>query len=398
MNLSSFKKNVIGKHYIGVEHFSFENEEKIAVLQTENKNGELLITKKDKVTYLGFVPEKWNKKLPLFLVLNTNQVLHKEVMGADIVDEKLLFKAFPNTNLEEFYFEIWRSNNRSLVALSRKNYVDDIVSVYKQQGILIAGISLGVCGLVEISDYITIEEVVTNHQIISWRDDDVMIKTLAFENEETLQLNGLSINSSQLLSFCGILRLINQSTHNTGGIIAYSNELYENHIQQSLFSVGLKVMLTSLFLLLFFNFIAFSHYYSLASEASENIILNKASDSKISNIKQRVVMKEQKVKNALSDNFSESSVVINEIARRIPSSILLSGLIYHPLVKEIKDDEQITVNNKTILISGKIMENKAFTKWIESVELLKQVDNVVITHFGKNDMNETEFSVKLTLK
>lgn len=398
MNLFSLKKNVIGKHYIGVEHFSFLNEEKIAILQTENKKGEVVITKKDKVTYLGFIPEKWNKKLPFFLVLNTNQVLHKEVVGVENIDEKLLFKAFPNTNLEEFYFEIWRLNNRSMVALSRKSYVDDVITVYKQQGISISGISLGACGVVEICDYFAKEEVVTNHQVISWRDDDSMITTSALEMEETLQLNGLSINNSQILSFCGILRLINQNTQNTGSIIDCSNKLYENHIQQSFFAVGLKVMLSTLFLLLFFNFIAFSHYYSLASETSENILLHNSLDSRIASIKQRVNRKEQKVKNGLSDNFSESTIIINEIARRIPSTILLSELVYQPLEKKIKDDETIIINDKTILISGKIVENMAFTKWIESVELLKQIDNVVITHFGKNDMNETEFSVKLTLK
>lgn len=95
---------------------------------------------------------------------------------------------------------------------------------------------------------------------------------------------------------------------------------------------------------------------------------------------------------------SQSSLVINEITRRIPKSILLTELVYHPLEKKIKTEEPIVTQEKTIILSGATIDNAAFTHWIEAIDHFKWLNQVVITRFGKNDLNETEFSIKLTLK
>ena len=56
------------------------------------------------------------------------------------------------------------------------------------------------------------------------------------------------------------------------------------------------------------------------------------------------------------------------------------------------------VQGKTISLSGTTIDNATFTHWIEAIEQLKWINQVVITRFGKNDLNETEFSINLTLK
>lgn len=398
MTLPSLTTLLLGKQYIGIEHFSLNNEEKMSILLVEKKKEELVIVKKDRVYHSETLPEKWDKTLPFFLVVNTNQVIQKEVQGIDASDEKLLHKGFPNTNWDEFYFEIWRLKTKSIVAISRKIYVEELLSNYHKQGISIAGISLGVCSIAEIINYSEEEQLFTNHQTISWSEETPIITANPTALDTTYNINGLAIQNSHVLTFAGILRLLLKNTTNTGNLINYSHQLYENHNQRSFFSKGIKIMIGVLLAILLINFLIFTHYFKLAQETSESLLLSKSSLEEVVKTKQRIQAKEQKVKNVVAMTSSQSSLVINEITKRIPQYVLLTELVYHPLEKKIKPEEPILTQEKTITLSGTTIDNAAFTLWVETIEQLKWMDQVVITRFGKNDLNETEFSIKLILK
>ncbi|WP_281336241.1 general secretion pathway protein [Flavobacterium eburneipallidum] len=398
MTLPSLPSLLLGKQYIGIEHFSLNNEEKMAILLVEKKKEELIITKKDRLTHSETLPEKWDKTLPFFLVINTSQVIQKEVQGIDASDDKLLHKVFPNTNWEEFYFEIWRFKTKSIVAISRKNYIEEILSNYNKQRISIAGISLGIGSIAEIINYSDREELFTNYQTISKSEESPIIQTNTKIADTIFNINGLEVQNTHLLPFAGILRLLLNGTANTGNLINYSQQLHEKYNQKSFFSKGIKLMIGILLTILLVNFLLFSHYFKLAAETSENLLLSKYSFEEVIKTKQRILAKEQKVNNVVAMTASQSSLVINEISKRIPSSILLTELVYHPLDKKIKSEEPILTQEKTITLSGTTINNIAFTHWVESLERLKWMKQVVITHFGKNDLNETEFSIKLILK
>jgi len=398
MTLPSFTSLLLGKKYIGIEHFSLNNEERLSILLVEKKKEELVIVQKDRISPSETLPEKWDKTLPFLLVVNTNQVIQKEVQGIEASDEKLLHKGFPNTNWEEFYFEIWRLKTKSIVAICRKIYVEELLSNYHKQGISIAGISLGVCSITEMIMFSETPELLTNHQMISWSEETPIITSNSTVLDTTYNINGLAIQNSQVLTFASILRLLLNNTTNTGNLINFSQQLYENHNQQSFFSKGIKIIIGALLTILLINFLIFTHYFKLAQETSESLLLSKSSLEEVIKTKQRILAKEQKVKNVVAMTSSQSSLIINEIARRIPQSVLLTELVYHPLEKKIKPEEPILTQEKTITLSGTTIDNTSFTLWVEALEQLKWMNQVVITRFGKNDLNETEFSIKLILK
>ncbi|KFF02615.1 RNA polymerase beta'' subunit family protein [Flavobacterium reichenbachii] len=388
---------LLGRHYIGVEHFSLNNEDKTAILLVEKNKEGLIILKKDRVSYSRKIAEKWNSKLPFFLIINSNQIIQKEILGIDGSDEKLLHKSFPNSDWDEFYYEIWRLKTKSVIAIARKSYVDGILKNYNNQNIKVAGISLGICSLADIIEYTDEHELYTNHQLIS-KEEDLIISTNSLESAVTYNINDLEIENRQLLAFSGVLRLILNKTRNTGSILSFSNLLYDDYNQKMFFNKGIKIMVSVLLGILLLNFVFFSHYYKLAQESSETLLVNKSSVKDLNKIKQRIIVKEEKVKDIDDRMMSQSSLIINEITNRVPSSILLTELIYNPLEKKIKIDEPILTKDKTIVISGTAIVNQDFTKWVENIEKLKWVDKVLITHFGKNEENETTFSINLTLK
>ncbi|MFQ6601760.1 hypothetical protein [Flavobacterium sp. C3NV] len=398
MTLPSITNLLLGKQFIGIEHFTLNNEDRVALLLVEKRKEGLVIAKKDRVTYNGKIAEKWDPKLPFFIIINTNQVIQKEVSGSDPSDEKLLHKAFPNTNWEDFYFEIWRLKTKSIIAITRKSYLNEIILNYENQKIAIAGISLGICSIVEIINYTEETELLTNCQTVSMLEQNQIISFVSQESAIAYNINDLQIENRQLLAFSGILRLIMNATLNTGSIIFYSEELYDRYNQKEFFSKGIKIMVGILLAILVINFLFFSHYYKLAQETSETLLVNKSSIEDVTKIKQRILVKEEKVKNIIGKAVSQSSLIINEIANKVPSSILLTELTFNPLEKKVKLDEPILAQEKTITISGTTIANEAFTNWVEAIEKLSWVDKVLITHFGKNEANETAFSIKLTLK
>lgn len=398
MTLPSITTFLLGNHYIGVEHFTLKNEDKIALLLVEKKKEELIIVKKDKVNYTGKIAEKWDVKLPFFVIINTNQVIQKEVAGIEASDEKLLNRAFPNTNWEEFYFEIWRLKTKSIIAISRKNYIDDLLSNYEKQKITVAGISLGACSIAEIVSYTDENVLFTNNQVVTKEEESQIITSGTEDLDAIYNINDLTIYNSQLLAFSGLLRFITQSSQNTGSALNYSAMLYDHFNQKAFFSKGIKIMVGVVLGILLLNFLVFSHYYKLAEKTSETVLVNQSSLENVSTIKQRIVVKEQKVKNVVDRTSSQSSLIINEITKRVPSSILLKEFIYSPLEKKIKPEEPIITQDDVLTISGTTIDNSTFTNWVEVIEKLKWIDKAVITHFGKNDLNETEFSIKLTLK
>lgn len=397
MAILSLNTFLLGKQYIGVEHFTINNEDKVALLLVEKKKEGLVITKKDRVSYNGKIAEKWDTKLPFFLVINSNQVIQKEVLGVEPSDEKLLHKSFPNTNWDEFYYEIWRLKTKSVIAIARKSYISTLLEDYENQKISIAGISLGVCSIADIIAYTDESELYTNHQSIS-KEETQIISASVLESAITYTINDLQIENRQLLSFSGILRLILNNTLNTGSIISYSDQLYNDYNQKTFFNKGIKIMVGIVLGILLLNFVFFTHYYKLAQESSEILLVNKSSIEDVSKIKQRIIVKEEKVKGIDGRMTSRSSLIINEITSKVPSSILLTELTFNPLEKKIKAEEQILTKDKVIAISGTTIANASFTKWVEDIEKLNWVDKVLITHFGKDENNETTFSINLTLK
>ena len=392
--MASLLKNILlGKQYIGIEFFSLDNEEKIAFLQAERKKNEIVITKshvfnnKEKL-----IAEK--DKAPAVLIINNSQVLQKEVSTIDPNDRKLLHKAFPNLQFEEFYYEIWRKDSISLVSICRKNYVDELCNSLKDS-FKITSVSLGISSLSNIVSITSLSLLTTNTQIIDLSRHENIVQSGNIIPAK-MDLNGLQISNEYLLGFSGLLKLI-LSDSTTGTIQDLNLQLLENFQQNSFFQKTLKTGIIILISILLINFFLFSYYFDKVNQAEAAISLNSAGIKNIIKIKDRIKTKEGALKNFTANNVSRSSVVINAIVRQIPSTILLSQIDYHPLEKKIKAEEPLLSLNNLIYISGNTISNEDFTNWVEDLGGQDGIKDVTIVSFGKDQEGKTVFSIKITV-
>jgi Tfp pilus assembly protein PilN len=390
-----FLKNILlGKQYIGIEFFSINHEEKIAFLQAEKKKDGLVIAKHN--IFLNkeeLLLEKNNA--PAVLVINNAQVLQKEIQGTDPNDKKLLHKAFPNLQLEEFYYEIWRKGTISLISICRKSYVDELI-VSLKDGFKIASVGLGLSPIGNMVAFSIPSVINTNTHTIDLDSTENMVQS-GNMTPSVLDVNGLQISSHQLLGFAGILQLILQQG-TTGSIQELNTHILDNFNQGSFFEKTLKTGIALLLCVLLVNFLFFSHYFDKAAEAEETVLLNKAGIGNIVKIKERIISKENALNSFTGNSGSRSTVLLNTIVKSIPTSILLSEIEYHPIEKKVKKEEPILSQDKFISISGNTISNEDFTLWVENLGGQPEIENVTIASFGKDPEGNTIFTINITVR
>jgi hypothetical protein len=392
---SVLENMLLGNRYIGVEFFSLNNQEKIAFLEVEKKRNELVISKREIFDSREDLT-KVKSKLPVALIINNEQVLQKEILSKDNSDKKLLNLAFPNLQSDNFYYEIWRSEHTSVVAICRKIYVDELLESLKNV-LKISSLNLGVTLLSQLEAFEVPHILTTNTQEITIGNDSggTIIETAP--NVAQYKINGLEVPNTHLLGFSGVLSLL-LSSKTTGSISGLQEKLHEDYSQISFFDKASRAGIVILLVLLLGNFFLFTYYFDKVNATSDTILLSKAEIETTLKIKQRIKDKEEKLESFTNNAASGSSVIINNIIKEMPASLLLNELVYCPLEKTIKGEEAIITLDSLIILRGTTLSNSSFTTWVGSINRLKAIDKVTITSFTKNEDEKSAFSVNITLK
>jgi len=391
----SFLENILlGKQYIGIEFFSLNQEKRFAFLMAQKKKDELVISKSD-IFYDLKILELEKSNLPAVIVFNNEHVLQKEVESTDANDRKLLQKAFPNLQADDFYYEIWRKELNSIISICRKAYIDEQLKNL-EPFFKVTSISLGVSSISALVGLKAPNLLATNTQQIQL---DAEVSTVELVENDTIEydINGLSITNNYLLAFSAVLRyLLPIST--TGTVDALATTLKENYNQKTFFDKGLKTGIAVLLILLLANFFLFTYYFDNVTEMDTTLSVSKSEIENIVKIKERIKVNEQKLESFNGNASSKSSLIINTIVKAVPYSILLSDITYHPLEKKIKEDEPVITQDSLITVSGSTLSNTDFTNWVAGIENIKPVNDVVITSFGKDPDNQTTFSLRILIK
>lgn len=395
--MAVFLENIIfGKHYLGVEFFTVGNEDKIAFLQLDRKKNELIIAR-NVIFESAEALKKEKSKFPLSLVINNKNVLQKEIDGIESNDKKLLYKAFPNIAIADFYYEIIYFDNKSIVSICRKTYVDELIDSLNES-FRIASVSLGISPVKQLANFNIPKKIYTNSQVINFESEEKLLDSLVETSSPFYDINGLNIQSTYILSFSSVLQMLFKNEVSSGNIKDLNHKLLEDFRQKSFFEFGLKTALGLILGLLLINFLVFNYYFKKANNFTETATLNKAGIENVAKLKSRIKDKEQKLEDFSIQSASKSSLKINEIVKSIPSSLLLSEVIYYPLQKKVKENESISFEDKIIKVAGNTLNNEVFTHWIEQTEKLDWIERIVITSFGRDTENKTSFEIKIFIK
>ena len=94
---------LFGNIFCGVEHNSQQTVEAVLL---QKKNNEVIIKDSFVTLTVEEIVQKLPKKQHVFLIVNNDDVLSKYIQSTEKQSNQLLFEAFPNLKINDFYYEI----------------------------------------------------------------------------------------------------------------------------------------------------------------------------------------------------------------------------------------------------------------------------------------------------
>lgn len=387
-----------GNSFCGIEHSSKNGSDIIYGIQLKQSKGELNIESSFEEKTIEDASNKLAKNQNLTLVINNDKVLSKFIESDQQDTLKLVYKVFPNANLNDFYFEILSQKNNHFVSLCRKDYVDNIIKDYEKHKISVINFSLGNNLIKTITNFIKQEgEIFSSNSKIQLKNNHIVQIEKAEVITEDYVVNSLNIFNSHSLALSGALQpLLNNQTTLTN-FSEEKNRLTNEFKQTRFFNQFLKLGGLFILGLLLVNFFFFNHYFNKVNELKQLSEINQTTKSQIIKLKESVSKKQKMVDDLLKSNGSKTSFYSNQIIKSLPFSILLSEFDYQPLLKRIKAEKEIELENNIITASGTSSDSKIFSSWVNQLEQQNWINKVDIIDYGSTSSNTSDFKIKIVL-
>ncbi|WP_299600633.1 hypothetical protein [uncultured Aquimarina sp.] len=394
MNRFRLPYNPIKRSIYAFEHTEDNNGTVIIGVEVAKKNGELDIAKKFMINDLKDLPER--NISSAHLVITDNQILTKEIVTKG-TDQEIVSEAYPNLEVDNFYYQILKTSEKSFISICRKTYVDDIISTYKDAKIAITSIDLGNLTTTALIPFIKDSKVLTFTASITIQNEELLSITRNDKQIEHYEIDSLVIPSSHLLPFASILHKVSGISNISGNVIEKNTTLEITHKELRFFKKTLYYGIGFLLIALLINFFVFNSNYKKLQELKEEEQVYNTQKETIKKQQLIVNTKENIVQSILSTGFSKSSYYADQIIQSLPLSVLLKSYNYQPVLKTLRNDKPITIKQKAIVITGDSLDKTSFTNWIHKIEDLNFVDKVTILSYGIQKKKTAIFEIEIKL-
>lgn len=396
-------KLIYGNTYCAIEHNNIEGKDSFNVLQLLHKKGTLEILSSDSFKNIKDVFATLKKEQHVFIVLNNDKVLSKKVDGKFEELNKAVAIAFPNIITSDFHIEVSLQKHHSFISICRNADIESILDIYKKNNINVIGYSLGNNILSNTINYFSDQTTIyTSNAIISLDETNNMSKV---ENTNTLNtinedynINGLKVNSSEILNFSGIISYYSNTNLNKNNYSDTINQLKETFRQKRIFSNSLKFGLGFILLGLLINFLFFTLYRNNVNSLTSELQVSERSKETLMTLTSEVSRKRNIVSDITSLTNSKVSFYLDEIGNIVPKTISLTNLYFQPTLKRLKQGEEILLETNRILVSGESNNSKDFSDWIDELQKNDWIDTVLYKEYGVGKKSKVAFEIVITLQ
>jgi hypothetical protein len=387
-----------GNQFCGIEHTIQFGKDKIYVSLLKKSNNDLDVESVFKEDSIETLTSKINKKQHVFLIINNDQVLTKKVESEHLETVKLVYKAFPSINLEDFYYEVITGQKCHFVSICRKDYVEELISLYKKNSFLIINVSFGNNAISGLLKFIKSNPILTSNSSIAIEKGSIeTIEKKEINETITYDIDGLHSNNNELLSTSGALDTVLHNFNPQTNFNHLSQSLKKEYGQSRFFSQFLKIGLVVILIILLINFFAFNHYFNEVNDLQQTSEINQTTNQKIATLSEYIGKSQKRYEDIEKNGSSRSSYYVNAIVQTLPSSITLSELNFQPLIKRIKSEQAIEVNNDIILVSGESTKSILFSNWLADLESISWIQHVDILRYEDNSESDSNFGIKLNI-
>ena len=398
MHIKPFIKQILkGNTFCSVE-ISSRNEKPIYnLLILKKRKNQLVVIEEVSLEDISDIKQYIKNTFPIQLIINEHQVISK-VIECNQNNEQAVLSAFPNLIINDFYYELLTSTNKTFVSICRKSFVDQLVLYFQQHNFNLININLANLNIGQLGPYYEGNELLSSNALITIQDKKVIdIQPKIIAEESAYFINGLHIKNTSINGLAGILGYFSGQSVTFKSFPVLIKKLQSDFEQKHIFKYGLTWGLGLLFIVLLMNFMVFSHYSTKTEILNSEILVYDDYRTVIAGLTKKVDKQKKLVDEILISKNSVVSINLDRIGEILPENILLNELIYQPLLKKMTPGKEIEVQIKTIIIRGNSKDRDSFSEWLTLLEKEKWVESITVLNFGIGKESESTFEIKLTL-
>ena len=134
-----------GSQYYGMEICEVNGGEQYYLLEIVKRNKELHISNTTQLSSINELSRHLKNNRPLFLTINTSKVLTKQLENSGTLNPEVLVNdAFPNLDLDNFYYQITQIDGNPIITISKREHIDGLINNLGKSSSQLAGFSIGV--------------------------------------------------------------------------------------------------------------------------------------------------------------------------------------------------------------------------------------------------------------
>lgn len=387
------KKLVYGNRFSSLE---IAEDNRFYFLQVFKKKHEVNVFSQRSFDGVEDAVQKIKQTQHIHLIFNNEKVLSKMINDAQLADKLLFSKAFPNTKLSDFYFDIVRFNNSAFISIVRKQDVQSVITHIENEGVTVSGFSIG-NGSVFSNITIFLEgSIYTSNLHIELKENQPINITAIKPVSKEILLGELKLESDYLLGFTTALQFYK------GELKSKSNELliklHQNFFQKRMFDIGIRFGLGILFVGLLVNFLFFSSYSAESEKNKTELALNSAHKKQLVSLNNLVEKKKLLVTSMESISDSRVTWLLNTLLSSVPSTVYLEKVTYQPKIKTQAENKPITFIENQVVVKGTSVNDTKFTEWLQYLEEADWTAEVRDVDYGTGSSKENSFEFVIVIK
>ncbi|GGI58502.1 hypothetical protein [Winogradskyella haliclonae] len=388
-----------GNTYFGVEVSMHGTEYKYTTIGLEKSKKKLNLSYQNTEVDIKRLAKAIGKIKPVVAVINTSDVLTKQVRNLLKEDHILVNDAFPNLKIGEFYFQVLKQQDIAFVSICRKDIIHNILKAFQGEKIVVVDFALGVLPISNALKFFDdTDAVITSRYKIELQKQQVKaIEKYSSNQSKVYDINGLHIPSAYVLGCSGALSLVLENNNLSNNYEEERSELDKEFKNQRMYKLGIGVSIVALFATLLINFIFFNHYFSEVNELREVSQFMTSSNKKVTDLNAKVMTSKKMIIDVQSTADSKASFYINAILQKLPSTINLKELNFQPLQKRVETAKPIIINRGALVISGSSIDTSHYSIWLAQLEAIEWINKVDIINYESAADNTSEFSIKVQI-
>ncbi len=392
-----FHRILMGKVFAALEIFEMRGNIQYAIVIAKEQGGEVQVIQSAQEDTLEALLPFLKNKPPLLLSINTRKVLSKQLSSAlGTPPEGSVMQAFPNLDLETFYYQLWTSSKKTLVSIGQKTLVEHYINELKALDLHPVQINLGATSLQSLENSVTGIFYGTNFSVeINSNGLDKYQKTTEYTTKKTT-LQGVTLTAFSLLGFSQIIGFLQQRKV-PGNLDVTNHSYYELFLNERRFRYGVHSALLFFLVVLLGNFFFFQFYFE-SSQALELKLAQTTNQAEVlAQLKDKVATKEERLERIESLEQTKTAQLFNTIGQSIPPSISLETMIFQPLAKPRRARKEIELISQEITLSGGSQDKMEFSNWIRTLETHPLIKKVGITDYRTLQKEKAAFQLTIQL-